>query len=117
MKRLLVLLSIVVIGLAAPARAWCEATCTQPVADQKSHCPAHSHQSGTNVSAADQDQCPAIDSARTLSPARLDSASSQMVPAALAFLHLDTASPSDHRATARLHVGSATPSRSLPLRL
>lgn len=63
----------VMIGAAAPARAWCEAACLAPTADARSHCPTREPVDGTaTISASIIDECPVLDSARPNAPARLD---------------------------------------------
>lgn len=68
MKRLSILIVALVIGAAAPARAWCEATCLVPAAHSdsaKPHCPSHEPTpAGPSLSAAGIAECPAIESAR-----------------------------------------------------
>jgi hypothetical protein len=72
MHRLIALLSVAVIGAAAPARAWCEAACLAP-ADSTQHCPAHESPSDTaTISASTIDDCPILESARPTLQARLD---------------------------------------------
>ena len=122
MKRALVLLSIVVIGFAAPARSWCEATCTQPAAAHtsietaKAHCPAHSQGSGTSVAASDRDQCKAIDAARPLTPARLSMPDS-LTSATVLLTDLRTLAPSHLRTFAPSHLRTLAPSHPVPLRI
>jgi len=72
MHRLIALLSVAVIGAAAPARAWCEAACLAPT-ESKPHCPAHESPSDTaTISANSIDDCPILESARPTLQARLD---------------------------------------------
>jgi hypothetical protein len=67
-KRLSLLIVALVIGAAAPARAWCEATCLGPAthsASAKPHCPSHeSTPNGSSLSATDFADCPTLESAR-----------------------------------------------------
>ncbi len=71
MARLAVVPALIVIGAAAPARAWCEATCLAPSKAGESHCPTQNTGSdGPTISANDLDQCPVLDSARPTAPAR-----------------------------------------------
>jgi hypothetical protein len=64
---------VLMLGAAAPARAWCEATCGAPVTESTSHCPTHDPADGTTaLSASLIDDCPAPESARPTAPARLD---------------------------------------------
>ena len=73
MHRIITLLSVIVIGAAAPARAWCEASCLAPKHDSPSHCPSHDPaDSTTSMSGASLDECPVLETARTTAPARLD---------------------------------------------
>jgi hypothetical protein len=72
-KRWLVLICALLIGAAAPARAWCEATCLAPADDTQSHCPTHDPAEGVAaLSANSVDQCPVLESARPTVPARID---------------------------------------------
>jgi hypothetical protein len=71
-QRLLVLLAILVVGAAAPARAWCEATCIAPTANTEPHCPSHDEPAQTtSIAASTAEQCPVLESARPTAPARL----------------------------------------------
>ena len=73
MTRWLVLLCALIVGAAAPARAWCEATCGPPAAESESHCPSHDPADGTTaISASVSDDCPVLESARPTVPGRLD---------------------------------------------
>ncbi|HEX7283684.1 MAG TPA: hypothetical protein VF239_16620 [Vicinamibacterales bacterium] len=73
MKRWIVIVCAVVLGAAAPARAWCEATCLAPTAQGESHCPSHDPaDSTTTVSSAGPGECPVLESARPAASARLD---------------------------------------------
>jgi hypothetical protein len=70
--RCVVLACALMLGAAAPARAWCEAMCLAPSA-AGSHCPSHDPVDGTtNISAGGGDDCPVIESARPPIPVRLD---------------------------------------------
>jgi hypothetical protein len=73
-NRFLVLGCVVVLGMTAPARAWCEATCLEAHGDvTKPHCPTHEPaDSGTSLSATVIDDCPVVESARPTVTARLD---------------------------------------------
>jgi hypothetical protein len=73
-KRWPILIVALLVGAAAPARAWCEATCAAPVhASQPSHCPSDEQTptDGPALSNADATECPAIDAARP-APAKLE---------------------------------------------
>lgn len=73
MRRIILVLSIAVIAAAAPARAWCEASCLEPRHDSASHCPSHQPaRDATAIAATGVDECPALDSARPATPARLE---------------------------------------------
>ena len=64
---------VLMLGAAAPARAWCEATCGAPVTESTSHCPTHNPADGTTaLSASLIDNCPVPESARPTASARLD---------------------------------------------
>jgi hypothetical protein len=73
MRRIIVLLSVILVGVAAPARAWCEASCLAPKPDSPSHCPSHQPaDAATSISGTLVDACPVLDSARPTEPARLE---------------------------------------------
>jgi hypothetical protein len=68
-QRLSILIVALLIGAAAPARAWCEATCLAPSPSESAtpHCPSHEQPTdGPSLSAAADADCPAIDSARRI---------------------------------------------------
>ena len=72
-RRLFIVLAIAAVAAAAPARAWCEASCLAPVATQTSHCPSHGSTSDTTaIAASSLEDCPVLESARPTVPARLD---------------------------------------------
>jgi hypothetical protein len=72
-KRWIVIVCAVVLGAAAPARAWCDATCVAPNAQGEAHCPSHEPADGaTSISGTSLDECPVLESARPTAPARLD---------------------------------------------
>jgi hypothetical protein len=72
MHRLIALLSVAVIGAAAPARAWCEAACLAPT-ESSQHCPTHEPPGNAATIAANSiDDCPILESARPTLQARLD---------------------------------------------
>jgi hypothetical protein len=64
--RLAILIVALLIGAAAPVRAWCEASCLAPAADAaKPHCPTHEPASDAPaMSAHETVDCPIIESAR-----------------------------------------------------
>jgi hypothetical protein len=70
--RVAIVVLALLLGAAAPARAWCEATCLAPVeASSKAHCPSHdSASTGVAMSATTIDDCPAVDAARPTTIAR-----------------------------------------------
>jgi hypothetical protein len=114
MERFVIALAIVVIGGAAPVRAWCEATCLAPTAASESHCPTHDPADDVAaISAADLGQCPVLESARPTLPARLDADASVIttyVPPTVARTHLTPSFERPHAATSVFE-------RSTPLRL
>jgi hypothetical protein len=61
-----------VVGTAAPARAWCEAACLAPAHDAKPHCPSHDSTTGTGITAADNADCPVVDTGRSTTSARIE---------------------------------------------
>jgi hypothetical protein len=72
-KRWLVLACVMAMAAAAPARAWCEATCLAAAETSESHCRTHDPADGTTAIGADEaDACPVLESARPTVPARLD---------------------------------------------
>jgi hypothetical protein len=114
-KRLPILVIALLVGAAAPARAWCEATCLAPPASQsaKPHCPSHEPSpDGAAISAADGADCPVIESARPIQ-AKLDFA---LAPIAVSTLIVAPQLPSTN---APGHSGTQAPRqpRSIPLRL
>lgn len=74
--RFAIVLLALLIGAAAPARAWCEAACTAPAhsgTSTRSHCPVHESTSpGASISAADVGDCPVIEAARPAAAARIE---------------------------------------------
>lgn len=73
--RLTIVLLAVLAGAAAPARAWCEASCVvRAHADTstRSHCPAHESTTGNAISASTTADCPVIESARPTTIARIE---------------------------------------------
>src|SRR6188474_774425 len=66
-KRWSILFVALLVGAAAPARAWCEATClaTAHQESAKPHCPSHEPSSNSpTMAAAKGADCPALESAR-----------------------------------------------------
>jgi len=106
-KRLSILVIALLIGAAAPARAWCEATCLEPAAHSESarpHCPSHESPLGPSLSAAGIADCPSIESARpALAKLEFAAAIADIAPHALAPLRLRTPAPRHSRTTARSH--------------
>jgi hypothetical protein len=75
--RFSIILLAALIGAAAPVRAWCEATCLAPAAhaddSNKAHCPTHDPASSdTSIASTAIDDCPAVESARPTTVARMD---------------------------------------------
>src|SRR5918993_1422791 len=71
-RRIVVLLSVIALGAAAPARAWCEASCLAPQQDSP-HCPSHEPTGdAATISASGTADCPVLESARPAVPARDD---------------------------------------------
>lgn len=71
MRAAIVLLALL-IGAAAPARAWCEASCLAP-ASTTEHCPTHVPASDDlSITAAAIDNCPVLEAARPTTIARLE---------------------------------------------
>ena len=63
---------VLLIGAAAPLRAWCEATCLAPAAASDAHCGHEPATDRTAISAALGDACPVLESARPIVSARLE---------------------------------------------
>ena len=63
---------VLLIGAAAPLRAWCEAKCLAPTAASESHCGHEAATDTTAISATLFDECPVLESARPIVPARLE---------------------------------------------
>lgn len=73
MRRIVLVLSVIALAAAAPARAWCEASCLAPEHDRPSHCPSHDPAETTaSISASGIEECPVLESARQSAPARLE---------------------------------------------
>ena len=114
MARLGILLAIIVMGAAAPTRAWCEATCFAPADARDSHCPTDAPTDGTpSLSANIVDACPVLETARPTAPARLD------VNAALIDSYVPDAlgSPRLTSSFARPHSATTVFERCTPLRI
>lgn len=74
-RKTIAIVSLLLVGAAAPARAWCEASCLAPAAHgeaAKPHCPTHDSSDAPVWSASPIGDCPAIDSARPTLTARID---------------------------------------------
>jgi hypothetical protein len=114
MQRIILVLSMIVIGAAAPARAWCEASCLAPKHDSPSHCPSHDPGGGTTaISASGIDECPALNSARPVAPARLDASAAVVAVDAPELRTSAIHSP----ALTRPHSPTTVFERSTPLRI
>lgn len=114
MRRIILVVSVIVLGGAAPARAWCEASCLAPTHDSSSHCPSHDPaDDAAAISADDAGECPALESARTAAPARLDANTLVSV------IDLPARKPSAMPAPPIVgpHSGSTVFERSIPLRI
>jgi len=107
LKRLPILIIALLVGAAAPARAWCEATCLGPVASESArpHCPSHEPApNGSSLSAADAD-CPSIESARpVLAKLNFAVAVTDLAPHARAPRHPRTSAPLHPCTPAPLHL-------------
>ena len=72
LRRLFIVVGIAAVAAAAPARAWCEATCLAP-AETRQHCRPHEPAGDTrSISASGIADCPVLESARPPLAARLD---------------------------------------------
>lgn len=102
-KRLSTLILALLIGAAAPVRAWCEATCLAPAQQSESaapHCPSHDQSPDRSAMSTESTAvCPAIDAARPIQ-AKLDFG---LAPIAIA-AHAVAAPPDS--AKARRHPGT-----------
>jgi hypothetical protein len=114
--RVIALVSVLLVGLAAPARAWCEASCLAPAhtGSAKPHCPTHEPaSSGTSLSATVLNDCPVVESARPTITARLDVQAIAVTPIAFpAHTRLTLAS-----SFVRPHGVTTVFERSTPLRI
>jgi hypothetical protein len=73
LQRLLIGLAVTAVAAAAPARAWCEATCLAPATASTSHCPTAEPAGDTaTISTTSIDDCPILESAPPTIQARLD---------------------------------------------
>ena len=114
MKQWLILVCALTVGAAAPARAWCEATCVAPAAESQSHCPTHDPADGTTaLSASILDECPVAESARPTASARLD------VQTAAVAVNLPAPSTRTHILTSfeGPHTAATVFERGIPLRI
>jgi hypothetical protein len=114
--RFAIVLLAVLIGAAAPARAWCEASCLAPPqvdTSTKAHCPTHDvAPPGTSMSATTIDDCPVIESARPI-PARLD----VQVFSRVALPYLTPSAPKHLSIPAPQHPTAIVSKRLTPLRI
>jgi hypothetical protein len=96
-NRLPILVIALLVGAAAPARAWCEATCLEPAVSEsaKPHCPSHEPTpAGPSLSAAGIAECPSIESARpVLTKLNFAVAVTDLAPHARAPRHHRTSAP------------------------
>jgi hypothetical protein len=114
MHRVMVVLSVIVLGAAAPARAWCEASCLAPRHDTPAHCPSHGTSGdATSIAGSLTDECPVLESARPTAPARLDAGGIAVTVFAPAVQPSAIHAP----ATVRPHRGATVFERSTPLRI
>ena len=113
-QRLPILVVALLIGAAAPVRAWCEAACLAPAHQPASHCPSHeaSSSDAAAMAATSTADCPVIDAARPVQ-ARLDFAAA---PVAFA---VRTPAPTHPSPPAPTHPRTAAPSHpgKIPLRV
>jgi hypothetical protein len=116
-KRLAIVLIAILIGAAAPARAWCEASCLAPVQDSttstKAHCPTNNSAStGTSMAATTIDECPVVESARPIQ-ARLDAP----MLAIVSFAFVAPSAPQHPRTRAPQHLPTSVGKRLTALRI
>jgi len=108
-KRLSILVIALLVGAAAPARAWCEAACLGAAAHSESakrHCPSHeSTPNGPSLTAAALADCPTIESARpVVAKLNLAAAVTDVASHARAPLHPCTSAPLHLRTVTPLHL-------------
>lgn len=116
MKRFAVLIVALLVGAAAPARAWCEASCLAPVhhagESAMPHCPGHESTTRTAITASSNADCPIVESARP-NQSRLEIQHLRT----LAPAHLRTITPSHPRTPAPSQLRILTPPHLIPLRI
>ena len=102
------------VGAAAPARAWCETTCLAPAEQTEPHCRTSDPADGTTSISADVlDECPVLESARPSVAGRLDVNPPLVTGYLLATLPRTHVTPS----LARPHSQSDVLERFIPLRI
>ena len=112
MTRLAIVLTALLIGAAAPARAWCEASCLAPTATNE-HCPTHEPASNkTSVAATAIDDCPVIEPTPPVK-----SRSELQFAGTFAPSHPRTFAPRHSGITAPQHLPAAAAKRLTPLRI
>jgi hypothetical protein len=112
--RLLVIVAAAVVAAAAPARAWCEASCIVPTNGTQAHCPSHDPADArTQISGSAIDECPVLESARPAASARLE------VQAAAVVTVAPDLNPQSHLVFSPARPGSASTvfERHTPLRI
>ncbi|OFW41645.1 MAG: hypothetical protein A3J29_11675 [Acidobacteria bacterium RIFCSPLOWO2_12_FULL_67_14b] len=113
MARLAIVLIALLMAAAAPARAWCEATCAAPA--ETSHCPAHEPAAtDTQIAAASDVNCPVLDAVPPAGSSRADMLAPRVV-AAHGSAHPSTRAPKHLSTSAPKHLSGAL--RSTPLRI
>ena len=115
-SRLIAIVSLVLLAAAAPARAWCEASCLAPAAHSetaKPHCPTHESSDESAWSASPANDCPAVDAARPTLTARIDAPA----VAAATFAPTPDLSASHVPSFVRPHGVSSVFERCTPLRI
>jgi hypothetical protein len=112
--RVAIILVALLIGVAAPARAWCEATCLAPAeASSKSHCPTpHAPSDDPSISGTEIDDCPVIEPGRP-SQARFD----VQVFVPVTFAQLAQSAPQHPSTPAPQHLPASALARLTPLRI
>lgn len=89
MKRLVAIMFVLLVALAAPAQVWCQATCAAHTHDATTsaavpHCPSHDQAPGSTMAGGQDDQCRAPETSRSGHPVRtfaLGGGSAILVPA------------------------------------
>lgn len=116
LRRVVLIVTAVVLATAAPLRAWCEADCLAPAHAEEttssSHCKtAEPDTDTTSVSAVIVVDCPTVESARPVAIAK------HAFAPAITAEHPSTPSPQHLRLSAPAHARTLAPSHLIPVPL